>query len=138
MREGSPLMLAAYMGQAEFVRLFLESGANPNLAMPERGETAIHMAAVSGKTEAARLLLNAGADPNLHAGSGLATDMFEGGVKLWAETPLHFAAAYGDEEMIRAMLSAGADKRATNTHGETPLAYAGRHKRPRSILDLLK
>jgi ankyrin repeat protein len=40
--------------------------------------------------------------------------------------------------MIQAMLSAGADRAAPNTHGETPLEYAGRHRRPRSIRDLLK
>jgi ankyrin repeat protein len=138
MREGSPLMLAAYMGQVEFVRLFLESGANANLAMPDTGETALHMAAVAGKTAAALMLLDAGADPNRHTGSGVATDMFEGGVKLWGETTLHFAASYGDEDLVRAMLAAGADKDAANAHGETPLAYAGRHKRPRSVLKLLK
>jgi uncharacterized protein len=138
MREGSPLMLAAYMGQLEFLRLFLEAGANANLAMPDGGETALHMAAATGRTPAARLLLAAGADPNLHARSGVGTDMFEGNVKLWGETPLHYAAAYGDEEMIQTMLSAGADKAAANAHGETPLQYAGRHHRPRSILNLLK
>jgi cytohesin len=137
-REGAPLMLSAYMGQLECLRLFLEAGANVNLAMPDRGETALHMAAVTGRTVVARMLLDAGADPNLRVGSGVATDMFEGNVKLWGETPLHYAAAYGDEEMIQAMLSAGADKRAPNTHGETPLEYAGRHHRPRSILSLLK
>ena len=138
MREGSPLMLAAYMGQLEFLRLFLEAGANANLAMPNGGETALHMAAVTGKTAAVKLLLEAGADPNRHAGSGAATEMFEGNVKLWGETPLHYAAAYGDEEMIQAMLLAGADREAPNTHGETPLAYAGRHRRPRSIRGLMK
>src|ERR1051326_3745554 len=50
MREGSPLMLAAYMGNSDFLRLFLEAGANPNLAMPPGGETALHMAAVKGRT----------------------------------------------------------------------------------------
>jgi ankyrin repeat protein len=138
MSEGSPLMLAAYMGQVDFVRLFLGVGANPNLAMPNGGETALHMAAVTGRTAAARMLLDAGADPNRHAGSGEPTAMFDGGGKLWGETPLHFAAAYGDEEMIQAMLSAGADRAAPNTHGETPLNYAGRHRRPRSIRDLLR
>lgn len=138
MREGAPLMLAAFMGQVEFIRLYLESGANAGLAMPDGGETALHMAAATSHTEAARMLLDAGTDPNAHAGSDVGTDMFDGGVKLWGETPLHFAAAYGDEEMIRAMLSRGADKDAANAHGETPLAYAGRHKRPRSILNLLR
>ena len=138
MREGSSLMLLAYMGQLVFLRLFLEAGANANLAMPNGGETALHMAAVTGRTAAAKLLLAAGADPNRHAQSGVATDLFEGNVKLWGETPLHYAAAYGDEEMIQAMLLAGADREAPNAHGETPLEYAGRHRRPRSIRDLMK
>src|SRR5262245_19127477 len=106
--------------------------------MPAGGETALHMAAVANQGAAAKVLLDAGADPNLHAKSGVATSMFDGGVKLWSETPLHYAAAYGDEEMIQAMLLAGADQTAQNTHGETPLVYAGRHRRSRSIRNMLK
>ena len=138
MSEGSPLMLAAFMGQVEFIRLFVSAGAIVNLAMPAGGETALHMAAVAGKSAAASALLDARADPNVHVNSGVATSMFDGGAKLWGETPLHFAAAYGDEEMIQAMLIAGADRAALNAHGETPLQYSGRHKRPRSIRNLLK
>lgn len=138
MSEGSPLMLAAFMGQVEFIRLFVSAGAIVNLAMPAGGETALHMAAVAGKSAAASALLEAGADPNVHVKSGVPTSMFDGGAKLWGETPLHYAAAYGDEEMIQAMLQAGAERQASNTHGETPLEYAGRHKRPRSIRNLLK
>ena len=137
MREGSPLMLAAYMGQLDFLQLFLKSGADPNLALPNGGETALHMAAANGRTAAARMLLDAGADPNRRVKSGVATDIFDGGVILWGETPLHYAAAYGDESMIQAMLSAGADREARNTHGETPLNHAGRHRRPRNVRDLL-
>jgi ankyrin repeat protein len=138
MNEGSPLMLAAFMGQIEFIQLFLTAGANVNLAMPSGGETALHMAAVANKTAAVEVLFDAGADPNLRVKSGVATSMLDAGAKLWGETPLHFAAAYGDEEMIQAMLRAGADRKALNTHGETPLEYAGRHKRPRSVRDILK
>ncbi len=138
MEEGSPLMLAAFMGQVEFLRLFLEAGADVNLAMPIGGETALHMAAVANRSAAAKLLLDGGADPNLRANSGVETNMFDGSVKLWGETPLHFAAAYGDEEMILAMLLAGADRMAPNSHGETPLAYAGRHHRERGIRKLLR
>jgi ankyrin repeat protein len=138
MGEGSPLMLVAFMGQTDFLRLFLEAGANPNVALPTGGETALHMAAVASRTEAARLLLDAGANPNLHVKSGMGTSMFVGSVKLWGETPLHYAAAYGDEAMIRAMRQAGADRAATNAHGETPLDYADRHRRPSGIRDLLQ
>jgi ankyrin repeat protein len=138
MSEGSPLMLVAFIGRVEFIRLFVAAGANVNLALPSGGETALHMAAVTNKSAAASALLDAGADPNLHVKSGVTTSMFDGGAKLWAETPFHYAAAYGDEEMIQAMLQAGADRAARNTHGETPLEYAGRHRRPRSIRNLLK
>jgi ankyrin repeat protein len=138
MHEGSVLMLAAYMGQLDFVELFLASGADVNLAMPEGGETALHMAAVTARTDAAGMLLKAGANPNQHTKSGVVTDMFSGGVMLWAETPLHFGAAYGDETMVKAMLDAGADIHATNAHGERPIHYAGRHHRPKAILNLLK
>lgn len=137
MGEGSPLMLAAYDGKVEVIVLYLENGADPNLAMPSGGETALHMAAVNGHTEAVRVLLQAGADPNQPTAADKHTDMFNGGPKLWGETPLHFAAAYGDVAMIEAMLQAGADKSKPNAHGESPIAYAGRHKRSRDISQLL-
>jgi cytohesin len=138
MSEGSPLMLAAFMGQLELLDLFLANGASASLAMPHSGETALHMATVTGHTQAVKRLLAAAADPNLPAKSGVVTSLFDGGVKLWGETPLHFAAAYGDEEMVRALITSGADRKSQNAHGETPLEYAGRHRRPRSIRDLLK
>src|SRR5262245_59390406 len=40
MSEGSPLMLAAYMGAIEILQLLLVNDANSNLAMPDGGETA--------------------------------------------------------------------------------------------------
>src|SRR5262245_17766368 len=138
MQEGTPLMLAAFMGQLDFLRLFLAAGADANLALHRGGETALHMAAVAGRTAAVKELLDGGAVPNMSVRSGVVTHMLDGGAKVWGESPLNYAAAYGDEEMARAMLLAGADKQAANAHGETPLEYAGRHKRPRAIRDLLK
>jgi ankyrin repeat protein len=137
MAEGSPLMLAAFIGQLELLQAFLEAGANVNLAMPLGGETALHMAAVANKSAAVKLLLAAGADPNRRANSGVGTSLFNGNAKLWGETPLHLAAAYGDEETIQTLLLAGADRVAPNSHGEAPLAYAGRHRRERGIRKIL-
>jgi uncharacterized protein len=138
MPEGSPLMLAAFMGHVEVLRLLLAAGADVDLAMPAGGETALHMGAVANRAAAAQALLDAGADPNRHANSGVGTSMFDGNVKLWGETPLHYAAAYSDEELIQALLRAGADRESPNAHGETPLDYADRHRRPRGIRNLLK
>lgn len=137
MGEGSPLMLAAFMGQDDFLRLFIAAGANVNVALPNGGETALHMAAATGKTASVKLLLEVGGDPNLHTKTGVETSIFDGHVKLLGETPLHFAAAYGDIQMIQAMLLAGADRQAENSEGETPLAYAERHRRERAIFELL-
>jgi len=36
------------------------------------------------------------------------------------------------------MLGAGADKAIPNAHGEPAVAYAGRHKRPGEIVNLLR
>lgn len=136
MGEGSPVMLVAYLGQVDVLQLFVNSAANVNIALPLGRETPLHMAAVARQTAAAKILLGAGGNPNLHTNSNVSTSMFDGNVKLWSETPLHFAAAYGDEEMIQAVLREGANQNAVNTHNETPIDYAHRHRRPRSIISL--
>jgi len=135
--EGTALMLAAYAGEINLLTLYLEFGARVDCALPRGGETALHMAAVKGKTDAMKLLVQAKANTNQRANTNAHTEMFSGGAQLWGETPLHFAAAYGDVLMIQTLFDGGADKTVENAHGEWPLAYAGRHKRPREILKLL-
>ena len=136
MEEGSPLMLAAFSGKFEHMSLFIEAGADVNLAMPAGGEAALHDAAVEGHTEAVKLLVEAGADPNQTTKLDAPTSMFSGR-KLLGETPLHFAAEFGDESMIRALLHAGADTSIPNSNGEKPIDYAKRVGRSGDILDLL-
>jgi hypothetical protein len=48
--------------------------------------------------------------------------------------------AVGENDLakIEAALADGADIHARNTHGERPIQYAGRHHRPKAILNLLK
>ena len=133
MEEGNPLMLAAFGGEHEHMTLFIEAGANVDLAMPAGGEVALHDAAVNGHTDAVKLLIAAGADVNKAANVDAPTSMF-GGRQLLAETPLHFAAEFGDESMINALLDAGADISIESSKGERPIDYAIRAGRSDNIL----
>ncbi|WP_255768075.1 ankyrin repeat domain-containing protein [Pseudarthrobacter sulfonivorans] len=67
----SLLMLAAYHGHAETVRLILQHGAEANQAN-DRGQTPLAGAAFKGYTDVSRVLLEAGADPD--AGTPSARD----------------------------------------------------------------
>jgi ankyrin repeat protein len=134
--EGHPLIYA--VEQPETLTLLISSGADVNLRLSLGGETALHAAAAANAVEGARILIFAGADVNARVNSDVGTHLFSGGAKLWSETPLHFAAAYADRELIEALLNAGADPSLPNAHGELPAAYAGRHRRPEEVLELLR
>jgi ankyrin repeat protein len=125
--EGTVLMLAAGAGAVDVVRRLIELGAEVNLAMPNRGETALHQAAQAGQTEVVRILLDAGANPNAFTVTGGHTEMDCGPLR--GETALHFAAAYGDEEMVQALIAAGADKTIPDGYGDRPSVYLRRHHR---------
>jgi uncharacterized protein len=109
-----------------------------NLALPRGGETALHVAIFSDRTEVVQLLIQAGADVNQRTATAGETDLFYGGAKLWAETPLHFAAAYAGPATIEAVLAAGADKSLGDAHGQPSRTYAGRHRRPLEVVQLLE
>jgi uncharacterized protein len=123
--EGTVLMLAA--GAGDIVRRLIELGADVNLAMPNRGETALHQAAQAGQTKTVLVLLEAGANPNAFTVTGGHTEMSCGPLR--GETALHFAAAYGDEEMVQALLAAGGDKTIPDGYGDRPSVYLRRHHR---------
>jgi len=138
--EGSVLMLAAHAGEAEIVKRLIALGADVNLSMPLRGETALHQACQAGRTETARLLLANGANPNAYTVAGASTEMYCGPLR--GETALHFAAAYGDVELVEVLLAAGADKTIPDHYGDRPSIYLRRHQRKaahfRPMWDLLK
>jgi uncharacterized protein len=136
--EGTALIFAAGSGHTELVSLLLGAGADVNLALPRGGETALHVAIFSDRTEVVQLLIQAGADVNQRTATAGETDLFYGGAKLWAETPLHFAAAYAGPATMEALLAAGADKTVGDAHGEPPIAYVGRYRRPQQVLRLLR
>lgn len=71
------LMLAAYHGHADTVRLILQHGGDANRAN-DRGQTPLAGAVFKGYTEVARALLEAGADPDAGTPSArAAAQMFE-------------------------------------------------------------
>lgn len=65
------VMLAAYHGHLDTVRVLLERGADPNRAN-DKGQTPVAGAVFKGETEIVRALLGAGADPD--AGTPSARD----------------------------------------------------------------
>lgn len=79
------LMLAAYHGHLDTVRLLARSGADPD-ARNDRAQTPLAGVAFKGHLEVARALLEAGADPAADQGGG--------------RTPITFAAVFGRPEMV--------------------------------------
>lgn len=68
------LMLAAYHGRTEAVRLLLDAGAQPDLRNA-KGQTPLGGVAFKGHLDIARLLLDAGADPAADQGGSTPADL---------------------------------------------------------------
>ena len=58
----APLVMAAYEGHTEIVRLLLEAGADVKAVDPSMKATALHAASYAGRTEAAKVLIEYGID----------------------------------------------------------------------------
>ena len=69
------LMLAAYHGHAETVRVLAQRGADVD-RVNDRGQTPLAAAVFKGATDVVRVLLAAGADPDLGAPSARASAVF--------------------------------------------------------------
>lgn len=136
----TPLMQAVLYGDAESVRVLLESGADPNIRN-EAGTTALMWAVNDLKKT--RLLLDRGADVNarsedsrtpllIAAGRSGSRDvvklLLDRGADINARSPglggdmtaLTEAARLGDEGLLRLLVERGADLKAA---GPGPLAY---------------
>ena len=137
----SPLALAVYECHPRLVELLLENRADPHFIHGESGENLLHVAVAKSEqganaTQCVALLLGAGVDPNGTTRQGVETDSFYN-VTVYSETPLHWAAAYGDETTVKMLIDAGADVSIKDGRGDTPLVWAGRHRRPSAIRSLL-
>lgn len=144
-RIGSGLMIAAWNGHVEMMRLFLARGADVHFRN-RYGEQALQMAAWRGHADAVRLLLAHDAKPNregrqwgaLHyaafAGhTDIARLLMAQGADIDARTPndttaLMLAAREGQADIARLLLEAGADTAPVNEWGDSALAFAMRHK----------
>lgn len=144
-RIGSGLMIAAWNGNLDLMRLFLDRGADIHLTN-RFDEQALQLAAWRGHVDAVRLLLERGAQVN-RAGklwSALHYAVFAGhaeivrlllakGGDINARTPndstvLMMAAREGHADLARALLDAGADTAPVNEWGDNALAFAMRNR----------
>lgn len=135
------LNAAVYHGHWQLTQFLLESGADPNDADAETGETPLHSAIVKptvlSTSRVVALLLAHGANPNSRTKNGAITGAFMRDCRTKAETPLHRAAAFANEETIQLLLGAGAAIDAKDSNGDSPLGWASWYCRPTAILRLL-
>src|SRR5688572_3412575 len=125
---------AAFNGQVESVKWFIEKGQDPDYTL-ETGENALHYtisqtSKMNERTEIVRMLVKAGTDVNKKTIPGKETLCFMRDAFLKGETPLHRAAAYADADLIKILLENGADPTAKDANGDTPISWGSWHLRP--------
>jgi len=145
-RGWTPLMLAAFNGQDDVIRVLIKHQANMN-SRDLLGNTALHWAADSGKTSSSKLLIdfhaeidavnNSGFTPLLQASKGrhlgVVLLLIDSGANVNVtardgSTALHKTAAAGYTEIVRTLLFHGADTNIKNRDGYTPLTLAAKYK----------
>jgi uncharacterized protein len=107
----SPLIMAAYKGYAEIVRLLLEAGADVSVVDPGMQATALHAAAYAGRTEAAKLLIDYHIDINKQGPKN-------------GYTALHDAIWQNNIDTARVIIDGGANLHLKSHSGQTPLEFA--------------
>jgi ankyrin repeat protein len=118
------LVIAAYEGLTEIVRLLLEAGADVTAVDPGMKATALHAAAYAGRMEAAKLLIEYKVEIDKQG-------PYNG------YTALHDAIWQGHVETVRVIIEAGANLTLKNNLGQTPLEFA-RSKGHQELVALLE
>jgi uncharacterized protein len=107
----TPLGLASFFGHLSLVKLFLDKGANPNIASNNQFKVApIHSACAISAFDIAELLIKHGADVKVKQMQGV--------------TPLHSAAHNGQTKLSKLLIDNGAEINAKMDNGQTPLFMA--------------
>lgn len=121
-RIGSGLMIGAWEGNFDLMRLYLSHGADIN-RMNDSGETALALAAWKGKLDVVKWLLERGARIN-------------GAPRQWS--PLHYAVFAGHKEIANFLIAQGADIDARSTNGSSVLmmaVYEGHEDLARTLVE---
>jgi ankyrin repeat protein len=122
--QDAPLVMAAYKGQTEIVRLLLEAGADVTAVDPGMKATALHAASYAGRTEAAKLLVEHRIDIDKQG-------PYNG------YTALHDAIWQNNVGVAEVLINAGANLTLKAHSGETPLEFA-RAKGRREIAAMIE
>lgn len=109
--QDAPLVIAAYKGYADIVRLLLEAGADVTAVDPGMKATALHAAAYAGRTEAAKLLVAYHINIDKQG-------PYNG------YTALHDAIWQNNVGVVEVLLDAGANLNLKSNSGQTPLDFA--------------
>jgi ankyrin repeat protein len=120
----APLVMAAYLGHTEIVRLLLEAGADVTAVDPSMQATALHAAAYAGRTAAAQLLIQHGIDVDKQGPKN-------------GYTALHDAIWGNHVDTAKVIIDAGANLGLASHSGETPLQFA-RSQGRRDIAELIE
>ena len=112
-RGSTPLLDAAWAGNAEICQLLIQHGADVNAQHREAGSTPLQYAVLTGRIAVVKVLLAAGA--RLDA------------VYRDRQTVLHLAAARGNPQLVELLLADHADLRAVDINDNTPLDEAILH-----------
>lgn len=118
--QDAPLIMAAYKGYSEIVRLLLEAGADVTAVDPGMKATALHAASYAGHADAARLLIAHHIDINKQG-------PYNG------YTALHDAIWQNNVETADVLIAAGADLSLKSHEGQTPLEFARANHRAQIV-----
>lgn len=121
-RIGSGLMIGAWEGKIELMRLFISRGADIN-KLNANGESAIALAAWRGQLDAVKWLLERGARINAAP-------------RQWSA--LHYAVFAGHAEVANYLIDQGADINAQTTNGSSVLmmaVYEGHQDLARKLIE---
>jgi cytohesin len=119
----TPLIDAAWSGNAEITRVLLQHGADVNAIHREAGSTALEYAVLTGRTTVVRLLLAAGADTARRY--------------RYDQTVLHLAAARGFPEILALLVNSHVAMNPIDVNGNTPLDESVLHDQTESVRFLI-